>query len=154
MVAVSEPTLSRKALAVLLTLGLVISAIGVLYVALAPPQFSDPQTEFYILGTAGNASGYPTDLTTGETGTLLLGVTNQEHERTTYTAFMLAEDRVLDRHHFALPAGETWQQEVSFTLETAGQTRVRFLLFLGDVAEPTGEPYRQLYLIVEASTPT
>lgn len=149
----SESTSSRRILTVVLGLGLVISVIGVLYVSLFPLQISDPHTEFFILGTEGNATGYPTDLTSGETGTLLLGVTNHEQEPTTYTAFVLADDSVLNRHRFTLPTDATWREEVSFTLKSTGETRVRFLLFLGDIEEPTGEPYRQLYLIVEVSNP-
>lgn len=134
-------------------MGLVLSLIGAVYVAVVPQEATDPHTEFFILGPEGRAEYYPTNLTTGETGTVQLGVTNREHESTTYSAFVVADDETLDRRQFTLAADATWQEAVSFSLQNPGRTRVWFLLFIGELNEPTSEPYRELYLIVEVSRP-
>lgn len=72
-----------RALTVLLAVSF-LAAVGTLAWVLANPRPGEAFTEFYILGPEGNASGYPTALSPGENGTMLVGVVNHEHEPTSY----------------------------------------------------------------------
>ncbi|MDD3493076.1 MAG: DUF1616 domain-containing protein [Candidatus Thermoplasmatota archaeon] len=71
-----------------LTLGLAISivAAGALLVyVIVTPQAGESFTEFYILGPEGRADNYPTNLTAGEAGRVLVGIANHEHRAVNYT---------------------------------------------------------------------
>jgi uncharacterized membrane protein len=58
----------ERALTWALGIALLGSMLAVGYVAVNPPETTDPYTEFYVLGPEGNASGYPSNLTVGESG--------------------------------------------------------------------------------------
>ena len=71
---------AERALTWILAIALVVAVAGVVYVAVNPPETTDPYTEFYVLGPDGNASEYPTRLAPGETDEVILGVSNHEYQ--------------------------------------------------------------------------
>ncbi len=72
-----------KALTVILIIA-IITSIGTLAYVITHPKQGEAFTEFYILGPNGTASGYPTNLTVGENGTVIIGIVNHEHRNVTY----------------------------------------------------------------------
>jgi uncharacterized membrane protein len=83
-------TLRDKVLTTALAISIVIAAVTIAYVLLAPRP-GERFTEFYILGPGGNASGYPTNLTRSQPGTVIIGIIN--HEAATVN-FSVRVDRV------------------------------------------------------------
>src|SRR5437879_9320934 len=67
-----------------LALGVAIAEATLAYVFLVP-RAGETFTEFYILGPGGNASGYPTNLTPSQPGTVIIGVINHEAATADYT---------------------------------------------------------------------
>jgi len=83
-------------------------------------QFS----EFYVLGLGGKVEGYPTNLTVGEEGKVVLGVIGEIGE-------------IMLKHE------EKWEQNYTFVPQEVGEKmKLWFLLF----REGVDEPYRSLHL--------
>lgn len=134
-----------------LALALVISLFATGFLALNPEGSTEAYTEFYVLGPNGNATGYPTDLSVGETGTVIVGVSNHEQREQTYTVLAQVDNRTVKEQTVTVADGETWEDELSFTVESAGQKQVRLLLFEGNSVRDVSDPYRHLRLRVNVS---
>lgn len=141
----------RSYLTVGLAVAFFLSLIGVGYLALTPQATTDPYTEFYILGPSGNASGYPTNLSVGETGSLIIGVVNHEHRQTTYTIALSIEDRELTSRTVTVANGEEWEGRFSVTPDTAGRQRLWVRLYRGSSVGTPSDPYRELWLWINVS---
>lgn len=72
-----------KALVVILVLAILLSVVALVYI-IAVPRQGESFTEFYILGPAGKATGYPHNLTVGENASVIVGIANHEHRTVTY----------------------------------------------------------------------
>jgi uncharacterized membrane protein len=138
----------ERAVTWVLVVALVASTAGVVYVAANPPPASEPYTEFYVLGPDGNASEYPTNLTVGETGTVIVGVSNHEHQDETYTVVMELENETVSEQQVQVNDGETRENELSFTAEEAGRQKLRLLLYKNGAESP----YRTLRLWLNVSS--
>lgn len=136
----------RRTLSIALGIVLVASLVGLIVFVLAPIPASTAYTEFYVLGPGGNASDYPENLSVGETGTVIVGITNQEHEQKTYEMVTKTDSRTIGTREVTLEAGETWEEEVDFSFDSPGERRVQFLLHLGGE-----EPYRRASVRVVVS---
>ena len=67
--------------------GLVLSVVfaaGMSAYVIATPRPVEAFTEFYVLGPEGAADGYPSELTLGESGEVILGIVNREGEDSSY----------------------------------------------------------------------
>jgi uncharacterized membrane protein len=73
----------EKLLSVGLIASIAVTRVTVAYVA-TTPKVDERFTEFYILGPGGKIVDYSTNLTLGESGTVILGVVNHEYEDVTY----------------------------------------------------------------------
>jgi uncharacterized membrane protein len=155
----------ERALTWVLAVALVVSLAGVVYVSMTPEQAGEPYTEFYVLGTDGNASDYLSNLSVGERGRFVVGITNHERRSVTYTVVLrtdggtlgtrtatFANDEIrtdgetLGTRTATLANDETWERELSVTRERASQRRLRLLLYTGDSPDFDAEPYRRLRL--------
>jgi len=119
-------------------------AVGLtVYIASTPP-IVERFTEFYILGPSGKAYGYPTNLTFGDSGTVILGVVNREYEDVSYRIFVRLDDKIIETiGSIGLRHDEGWERNCTFTPETSGERmKLEFLLY-GDDANET---YRSLHL--------
>lgn len=132
----------QRAVTWVLVVALVASSIGVVYFAVNPPAATEPYTEFYVLGPGGNASDYPRNLSVGETGTVIVGVTNHEHHEETYRVVMRLENETVHERRVTIADGETWEKRLSFTPQESGRQKLRLLLYRDDA----GDPYRSLRL--------
>lgn len=134
---------------------LIIALVGAIYVAIDPPRSTDPYSEFYLLGAEGNASDYPTRLQPGEPGTVTVGITNNEEAPTTYHVRVIdtnaSGERPLATASKTVAPDETWETEVTFSIEETGRRRLQFQLHKN---QPSGEPYLTTWLWVNVTTVT
>lgn len=135
----------ERVLTLVLLLALVAALIGVVHVAVFPVQTATPFTEFYILGTDGNATGYPTNLTVGETGELIVGITNNEGRSVTYTVVATMDRRQVANRTVTVSDGQNREWSLSFEAQSPGRHRLRILLFKDQRA---GDPDDDLRLWV------
>lgn len=138
----------RRAVTVALLIALVGSVAGVAYIAMNPPETTDPYTELYILGSDGNASDYPTNLTVGETGTLIVGLTNHEHETTTYAIEARLNNRTVAERTPTVEDEETWESDVSFNAETTGRHQLRVHLYKDGTIEGDPDDFLRLWVTI------
>ena len=130
---------------------LIVALAGVVYVSLTSSAEADPYTEFYILGPDGNASDYPTNLSTGETDELIAGITNNEHQSMTYTVGLTFDNESVTEQTVEVADGETWEGELRFTPEDAGVKQLDILLYIGEDPDLDDEPYQKLELVVSVT---
>lgn len=154
MVSDTQRERIERALTWTLAALLLLSLLGVVYVAVTPGSTTDPFTEFYILGPDGNASGYPTNLSVGETGTIIVGITNHEQREMQYTVALANNDSAITTRTVSVEDEATWEDRFTFTPETPGRLRLRVLLYRGDSADLNEEPYRRLRLYVNVRSTT
>ena len=168
-----EPdTRTDAALNVLLAISVVIAVSSVGY-AVAVPKQGESFSEFYLLTESDDgelvADGYPTEFTQGEPQSLVVGVSNQEHEPVNYTAIVaiqrvqvqnnstnVLESSRLDRWEVSLQDNETWQRPHTVAPQMTGtELRLTYFLYKGDApATPTTEnAYRELHLWVNVTAP-
>ena len=158
----------EAALGAFIVAGLLLAAVGIGGAAVLTPN-GEQYTELYLLNEGANgtvADDYQTDLGPGDTGTAVLGVTNQEGQRRTYTVVeqvqrtdgtgagaSVVETDETDRFELTVERGETVERSVTFerTLR-GGDVRVAYLLYVG---EPPADPdvdsaYRTTHLWIDA----
>ncbi|MCL0056132.1 DUF1616 domain-containing protein [Dehalococcoidia bacterium] len=139
-----------RALSIVLILAIV-GAIGTLGYVIASPRVGERFTEFYILGLEGKAEGYPTELTVGEEGRVILGITNREHEIMGYEV-KIKVDGVLQQRigPVELEHEESWREQVGFIPREPGKNqRVEFVLYKIRTLGTEDEPGPTLHLWID-----
>lgn len=136
----------ERQLMLVLSVALVASVLGVVYLSFTPDQGTDPYTEFYLLGSEGNASDYPKDLSVGEPGAFTVGIGNHEHRSMRYTLVFQLENDTIDTKTASVERGETREEEYVFVPRSAGYKRLQIHLYRGEVERSSGEPYLSLHL--------
>lgn len=108
------------------------------------PSVGERFTEFYVLGWGGKIENYPTNLTLGENGTVILGVVNNEHEEVAYRVVIKLDNETIGAiDDITLNHEMKWEEKYTLTPEKTGEKmRLEFLLFREDLVEP----YRSLHL--------
>jgi len=132
-----------KALSAGLIASVVVCGAFVTYLVSAP-KVGESFTEFYVLPPSGKAEGYPTNLTLGENGTVILGVVNHEHEEANYhIAITLDNETIRKLDDIKLLHEEKWEENYTFDPQGAGEKmKLEFVLF----REGFDDPYRSLHL--------
>jgi len=102
--------------------------------AILVPQEREPFTEFYILGTSGMANNYTTDYIQGESGTYIIGITNNEHRTMDYTMEVRLENKSVplpeNLQHIRLAHNTTLEEPLEITPSIEGENmKLEFLLF-------------------------
>ena len=138
----------------MLLLVAVAAALGVFGYALAGPKTGAPLTDFYMLGVEGKTANYPYKLRVGGQGTVTVGIVNHEYEQADYAVEVRVNRELVELiGPISLAQDESWEEEVSFRADVAGENQsVEFLLYKGEESEP----YRSLRLsfsVVEAEWP-
>jgi len=139
-----------RILTILLVISILASVVTLAYVVVTPKE-GEKFTEFYILGPGGMADDYPTELRTGQSGNVIIGIVNHEYADTDYSIEMvLGNDSIpigQELRHITLQHNETWEQEVTFTPESVGANmKLQFLLYKDNNMT---EPYRDLHLWID-----
>ncbi|HII80339.1 MAG TPA: DUF1616 domain-containing protein [Methanosarcina sp.] len=141
-----------KAFAVLLAIS-ILASIGSLAYVIGNPKEGESFTEFYILGPDKAAENYPTKLAPGNSGTVIVGITNHEHRTVDYTMEIRLENHSLplpeDQKYISLDHNETWEEPVTFTPSVEGKNmKLEFLLF--NETEKS-LPYRNTHLWINVT---
>jgi uncharacterized membrane protein len=129
-----------------------IVAVGSLTAYLASaPKIDEQFTEFYVLGSNGKLADYPTNMTLGENGTVIIGITNHEYKNLTYKVAISLENQTFETiNNIQLSHEANWTQ--NYTLapqETGDRLKLEFRLY----KEATDEPYRSLQLWITVKPP-
>ncbi|MEW5748747.1 MAG: DUF1616 domain-containing protein [Candidatus Thermoplasmatota archaeon] len=157
-----------------LTIGIavmLVASVVVLAWAVTTPRVGETFTQLAILGPEGMADDYPTNLTVGENGTVLITVRSFEHEPVDYTLvlvltnatdgnFTVGQDTIdWDATHeltprvgiaqdFSLEHLAYYNQTFDFNITQEGEWKLQVMLFLE--GQPIGQdPYREVHLWVD-----
>lgn len=144
----STPLAGRVLLAVLVATLLVGTAAAVY--TLGTADRSGEYTEFYVLGSGGEAGGYPTELFVNETATVEVGVVNHFDAERTYTVVLELDNRTETTRTIRLDPGREWRDRLSFAPPSPGEKRVRISLYEDDDA--SGSPDDVLYFTTRVTT--
>lgn len=137
-----------KILTIILVISIVASVIMLVYVIVTPKQ-GEKFTEFYILGTGGKAEGYPTNIASGKTSAVIVGIVNHEYEPVNYTLQVKINEDILKEQQIQTAHNQTWQQQVNFTPLRAGTSlKLQFLLYRNSNFT---QPYRDTHLWVNVT---
>jgi len=140
----------NRALTVVLLIALVASLAGVVYISLTPQQTGEPFTEFYLYGPDGNATGYPTNLGPGESGTVIVGISNHERRTLDYRVEVTWNGTQTQTREITISDGNTTEFRASLTApDRPGRYRVRFDLYV----EGTDEVYQWTRLWIRVREP-
>jgi uncharacterized membrane protein len=134
-----------KILTAVLIISIVLALSMTVYVIITPKE-GEKFTEFYVLGTGGMAEEYPTNLTVGEEGEVIIGIVNHEYAAVTYLLELKVNGGVIDQKSIVLTHNETWEGPFTFKPKKAGEDqKLEFLLY------KVGEEgiYRSLHLWVD-----
>ncbi len=139
----------NRILTVILLISIIVSICMVVYVIVTPKQ-GEKFTEFYILGINEMADEYPTQLTVGEDGKLIIGVVNHEYADVSYRLEAKLDGAIIHTEQIDLAHDEAWEEPFTFkaTVEGADQ-KLEPLLY----REGADEVYRSLHLWVDVAPP-
>jgi uncharacterized membrane protein len=117
------------------------------------PHESEPFTEFYILGPQRMAENYTTEYVQGESGTYIIGITNNEHKTMDYTMEVRLENKSLllpkNLQNIRLAHNTTLEEPLVITPSIEGNDmKLEFLLF-NETEKKV--PYRDLRLWVNVT---
>ena len=136
-----------KILTAVLIISIVLALSVTVYVIITPKE-GEKFTEFYVLGPRGMAEDYPTNLTVGEEGEVIIGVVNHEYAAVTYQLELKLNGGVIDQKSIVLTHNETWEGPFTFRAKKTGEDqKLEFLLYKEGLKET--EPYRALHLWVD-----
>jgi len=124
---------------------LAVVALGVAaYFVTTSRDSSETFTEFYVLGPAGKAAGYPSRLRVGQNATVILRIVNREGRDTAHRVAVRIDGETTDSIDGLLLAdGDRWQKTVELTPTHAGEDqKVEFLLY----KDGESAPFRRLHL--------
>lgn len=140
-----------KALTLLLIAVLLVTATLLVYTTVSTKP-GEAFTNFYLLGPAGTASGYPRNLSVGEDAEVIIGITNHEHQpfhytielwlinqsmvanQTIYHNMWFVDNIEVDLNHTPLTVEDSWTPQweypYTFNLSKKGENlKLAFLLF-------------------------
>jgi len=139
-----------KSLSMGVVIGVVVSG-ALISSFVAAPRVGEKFTQFYVLGPNGKVEGYPTNLTLGENGTVILGVINQEYEEVNYDVVTWLDNETIGTiEDIVLMHEEKWEQNFTFVPQKVGdKMKLEFLLFMNGGVDP----YRSLQLWIEVNPP-
>ncbi len=117
-----------KILSVILILSIILAIATTTYIIVTPKE-GENFTEFYLLGPGGMASDYPTNLTTTQVGSLIIGVINHEGDETSYRLVVTSNNTVQMEQTFTLNDGQKMEIPFNFTAGEPGERKMEFLLY-------------------------
>ncbi len=148
----SKGTDIDRILSIILIIAIILAIVMIVYVIVTPKQ-GETFTEFYILGPEGMADDYPTDMTVGDEGEVIIGVVNHEYTSITYWLEVKLNETVIGGDELHLEHGVIWEGTFFFEATRKGEDqKLEFLLYRDqdhNESDDTGEPYRSLHLWVD-----
>ncbi|NAT10250.1 hypothetical protein C4E22_01625 [ANME-1 cluster archaeon AG-394-G06] len=138
-------TKADKILTAVLIISIVLALSVTVYVIVTPKE-GEKFTEFYVLGPGGMAEDYPTNLTVGEEGEVIIGVVNHEYAPVNYQLEVILNGEVINEKSIELMHNETWEGPLTFRAKKTGEDqKLEFLLY----KEGVKDVYRSLHLWVD-----
>jgi uncharacterized membrane protein len=116
-----------KILSIVLIIFIILAVSATAY-AIVIPKEGEKFTEFYILGSNGTASDYPTNLTSGETGNVTVGIVNHEYSTINYKLIIKLNNQVIDEKNITLSSNQTYSEPFTFVPYSYGQNHELELL--------------------------
>jgi uncharacterized membrane protein len=133
-----------RTISIVILICLVVGIVGIIYMTLNPTE-TDGFTEFYLLGSNGKATDYPTNLSTGEKGNVTIGVVNHEYSTTNYMIKIKQNNTTLKKENISLQNNEKKEIFFEFPAGNPGEYKIEFDLYkLPD----TQNIYRSVFLLV------
>lgn len=151
--ALGKPDSStEKTLRAFLVISIVALAAIMAYASIFPHERS-PFTEFYILGPEGKAVNYTTEYILGESGTVIVGISNHENRPVNYTMDVRLENKSLplpeNLTNIRLEDNTTLEEPLKITPSVEGRNmELQFLLFNETDKDV---PYRDLRLWINVT---
>ena len=141
-----------RAFSILLVIS-ILASLGSLAYIIGNPREGEAFTEFYILGPDRMAENYPTNYTLGESGTVVVGITNHEYRTVDYTMEIRLDNHSLNlpenQKYISLDHNVSWEEPVTFTPPFEGNDlKLEFLLF--NETEKS-VPYRNVHLWINVT---
>jgi len=136
-----------KALLIILIASIIVSCTTLVYVVVKP-KTGERFTEFYLLGSNGTGSDYPTDLDVGDEEKVITVIVNHEYENITYRLVVRFNGSLIHEERVFLIENETWESHFTFkATQKGGNQKLEFLLYKGQQREA----YRTLYLWIRVN---
>lgn len=118
-----------KILSIILIIVLILAICATIYI-IVNPQPGESFTEFYILGPKGKASDYPTNLTVGKTGKVIIGIVNHEHAGTDYILVVKLKGKIIKKQNVTLASDNKKETPYTFEVSKSGENqKLEFLLY-------------------------
>lgn len=137
-----------KILSVILIISIILAISATIYIIVTPKE-GEKFTEFYILGPGGKASDYPTNLTVGQPGKLIVGVVNHEYSNVTYNLLIRFNGTTVTSRNITLVHDQKWEQSITFNATNPGNNqKLELLLYKLPDKE---KAYRSLHLWVDVT---
>lgn len=131
-----------KGLSIILIASIIGSSATFVYIAVTP-KIGERFTEFYLLGPNGIAFDYPTNMTVGEEGKVIIGIVNHEYENFTYRLEAIFNGSLIHEEQIFLIENEKLEIQFTFKAMSKGLNhKLEFLLYKNQQREA----YRRLYL--------
>jgi uncharacterized membrane protein len=145
--AFQKESRTEKILTIILVASIILAICTTVYIIVKPKE-GEKFTEFYILGSNGKASDYPTNLTIGQSGNLIIGVVNHEYQNTSYQLVVKDNNNTILTQNLSLMQDQKLEIPFNFTASQTGQRKLEFLLYkLPD----DQNIYRELHLWYQVS---
>lgn len=136
--------MKEKIFSIILVAAIITSSAILIYILVAP-KIGEMFTEFYILGSNGTASDYPTDLNVEKEGKVIIGIVNHEYENITYSLKVIFNGSLIYEEYIFLIENEKWESPFTFKATKKGENqKLEFLLY----NEQKKEAYRKLHLLI------
>jgi uncharacterized membrane protein len=136
-----------KILSVIVAISIVLALSSTAYVIVMPKQ-NESYSQFYILGPDGKINNFPTTMSPGQEGNLIIGVVNNENKQKSYRLFVTSNGEVLFDEVFTLNGKQKMEIPFNFTAGDPGIRKMEFFLYkLPDNANT----YRYLYLWINVT---
>lgn len=118
-----------KILSITLVIFIIFAVITTAY-AMVIPKEGEKFTEFYILGSNGNVTNYPTNLTAGQTGNVTVEVVNHEYSTVNYKIIVKLDNQTISNKSITLSSNQRYEEPFTFVTYRYGQNReLEFLLY-------------------------
>lgn len=132
----------------IMLVSIILLTVGTIYYTITVPKVGERYTEFYILNSSGDTNNYPTKVIADSNTTLLMGVVNHEYSPINYTIQVDLNKKLLTSKELTLDNDETWEKNVTFSINKGTNMELEFLLFKENNLTI---PYRTLRLWVNAT---
>ena len=117
-----------KALSLVLIV-LIVLAVSMTTYAVVKPKQPEKFTEFYILGSDGLMSNYPTNLTSGTNGQITAVIVNHENVPTSYLMIYQYNGTTISENNFTLQDGQNMSIPITIVTGNTGKKEIELLLY-------------------------